>query len=140
MIAAAVFRGLRKGLHTTLTLAKAVVPAYVAVSLLARTPVLDWLGGLATPWLSVLGLPGEAALPLLLGMFVSLYSGIGALASLELGAREATIVAVVLGVAHSLVIETAVTRQIGVASRFPLTLRIGLGLAMGALLHRVWGG
>ena len=138
MTASPLARGLRKGFETTWILAKAVVPAYVVVYFLAKTPVLDAVSRLAAPLLGFVGLPGEAALPLVLGMVVSLYTGIGALAPLELGAREATIVAIILSVAHNLPVETAVTRQIGVSAWFALAVRLGLATALALILHLVW--
>lgn len=135
---AIVARGLRRGLETTWILAKAVIPAYVAVALLAETPVLAWLSRFAAPVLGWIGLPGEAALPLLLGMVVNLYTGLGALAPLELNGKEATIAAVILSVAHGLVVETAVTRQMGVSIFFALAVRLGMAAALAAMVHLLW--
>ncbi len=137
-IGGALARGARKGLQTTAILARAIVPAYIAVSLLARTPVLDWIAAAAGPLLRWIGLPGEAALPLILGLFVNLYSAIGAMASLALTIKEATIVAIVLSMAHALVVETAVTSQIGVPVRFALAVRLGLAVALAVIVNAAW--
>lgn len=131
-------RGLRKGLQTTWILAKAVVPTYIVVYFLAKTPVLDIIGRLAAPLLQVIGLPGEAALPLVLGLVMNLYTAIGALVPLELGVKEATIIAVILSTAHNLPMETAVTRQIGVSAWFSLGIRLGLAFALALIIHLVW--
>jgi len=138
MTASPLARGLRKGLETTWILAKAVVPTYIVVYFLAKTPVLGMISRLATPLLAVVGLPGEAALPLVLGMFLNLYSAIGALAPLNLGAKEATIVAVILSTAHNLPVETAVTRQMGVSVWFSLVVRLGLAVVLAMIVHLVW--
>lgn len=138
MTASPLARGLRKGLETTWILAKAVVPTYIVVYFLAKTPVLGMISRLATPLLAVVGLPGEAALPLVLGMFLNLYSAIGALAPLNLGAKEATIVAVILSTAHNLPVETAVTRQMGVSVWFSLVVRLGLAVLLAMIVHLVW--
>lgn len=131
-------RGLQKGIETTWILAKAIVPAYLVVYFLAKTPVLEAISRMAEPLLGLVGLPGEAALPLVLGMVVSLYTGIGALAPLDLGAKEATIIAVILSVAHNLPVETAVTRQMGVSVWFALAVRLGLAAALAFIMHLVW--
>jgi len=138
MTASPLARGLHKGLETTWILAKAVVPTYVAVYFLAQTPVLEYISRLAAPVLALVGLPGEAALPLVLGMFANLYMGVGALAPLGLGVREATICAVILTVAHNLPVESAVTRQMGVAVWFALAVRLGLACGLAFLMHLVW--
>ncbi|MFS8524741.1 MAG: nucleoside recognition domain-containing protein [Limnochordales bacterium] len=137
-IGEALARGARKGIRTTWILARAVVPAYMAVSLLARTPALDWIAKGAGPLLRWFGLPGEAALPLILGLFVNLYSALGAAASLTLTAKEATILALILSMAHALVVETAVTSQIGVPARFALAVRLGLAVLLALVVNIVW--
>lgn len=137
-IGGALARGARKGVETTFILAKAIVPAYVVVYLLARTPILELVASLAGPLLQWIGLPGEAAVPLLLGLFVNLYSAIGALASLTLSVKETTIIAIVLSMAHALVVETAVTSQIGVPARFALAIRLGLAVLLAFVLNIAW--
>lgn len=134
----ALARGARKGVETTIILAKAIVPAYVAVFLLARTPALEFVASAAGPLLHWIGLPGEAAVPLILGMFVNLYAAIGAMASLTLTAKETTIIAIFLSMAHALVVETAVTRQIGVPVRFALAVRLGLAVLLAFILNIAW--
>lgn len=138
MIGGAVVRGVRKGVATTVILAKAIVPAYVIVFLLARTPALEWIASWTGPWLRWVGLPGEAAVPLILGLFVGLYAAIGALATLTLTIKEITIMAIILSMAHALVVETAVTSQIGVSARLALSIRVGTALLLAALVNVVW--
>lgn len=138
MIGGAVARGARKGVATTIILAKAIVPAYVVVYLLARTPALEWLASLTSPLLRWVGLPGEAAVPLLLGLFVNLYAAIGAMASLTLTIKQTTIIALILSMAHGLVVETSVTSQIGVPARFALAIRLGTALLLAVLVNVVW--
>src|SRR5690606_38598532 len=118
-IGEALARGARKGIRTTWILARAVVPAYMAVSLLARTPALDWIAKGAGPLLRWFGLPGAAA-------------------SLTLTAKEATILALILSMAHALVVETAVTSQIGVPARFALAVRLGLAVLLALVVNIVW--
>lgn len=137
-IGEALARGARKGMQTTVILAKAIVPAYVVVFFLARTPLLDWIAAAAEPLLRWIGLPGEAALPLILGLFVNLYAAIGATASLALTAKEVTILALFLSMAHSLIVETAVTSRIGVPARVALAIRLGLAVLLSLVVNVVW--
>ncbi|RMG88508.1 MAG: hypothetical protein D6708_11360, partial [Candidatus Dadabacteria bacterium] len=120
--------GLRKSATSLAILAKVLLPAYVVVDLLARTPVLPWLAGALAPAMGWLGLPGEAALPLVAGMSVNLYAAIGAMAPLHLTPREITILGLVLGLSHALVIETAVIRQVCPRWLLLAAARVGLGL------------
>lgn len=140
MFATVVGRGVRKGLETTWILAKTLVPAYVVVNLLARTPLLQWLSDLTGPLLHWIGLPGEAAVPLVLGLFLNLYAAIGAMATLDLTIKETTIIAVFLSMAHALIVETAVTSRIGVPARFALAIRLGLAVFLAVVVHVVWRG
>lgn len=140
MVGAALVRGVRKGLDTMWILAKTLVPAYVVVHLLARTPLLQWLSDLTGPWLHWIGLPGEAAVPLVLGLVLNLYAAVGAMASLELTTKEATIIAIFLSMAHALIVETAVTSRIGVPARFALAIRLGLAVVLAFVVHLVWRG
>lgn len=121
-------------------LAKTLIPAYVVVHLLARTPLLDWLSNITGPWLHWIGLPGEAAVPLVLGLLLNLYAAVGAMASLSLTIKEATIIAIFLSMAHALIVETAVTSSIGVPARFALTIRLGLAVVLAFVVHLVWKG
>lgn len=140
MLASAVGRGVRKGIETMWILAKTLVPAYIVVHLIALTPILEWLSDLTGPWLHWIGLPGEAAVPLVLGLVLNLYAAVGAMASLHLTMKEATIIAIFLSMAHALIVETAVTSRIGVPARFALAVRLGLAVVLSFVVHLVWKG
>ncbi len=136
-LSAAVRAGVRNGWTAAGLLARVLIPAYVAVDLLARTPLIPAAADAVEPLTRLMGLPGEAAVPLVAGALVNLYAAIGAMAPLGLSAREVTILGLVLGICHGLVLETAVIRQ--VSSRWPwlVLARVGLGFLAGVLLHRV---
>lgn len=129
--------GLRRGLAAVGILAKVMVPTYVAVDLLQRTPVLGWVAAALEPVTRVLGLPGEAAVPLVAGACVNLYAAIGALAPLGLSPREVTILGLVLGIAHGLPLETAVIRQVCPRWGLLLVARIGLAFVAGTAVNVV---
>lgn len=138
MLGEALWRGVRKGLETMWILAKTLVPAYIVVNLLARTPLLEWLSNLTGPLLHWIGLPGEAAVPLVLGLVLNLYAAIGAMAPLDLTLKEATIIAIFLSMAHALIVETAVTSRIGVPARFALAVRLGLAVFLAVVVNLAW--
>ncbi len=133
----AVRAGLRNGCTAVALLARVLIPAYLVVDLLARTPVIPAAAGAMEPVTRLMGLPGEAAVPLVAGVLVNLYAAIGAMAPLGLSAREITLLGLVLGICHGLVLETAVIRQ--VSSRWPwlVVARLALGFLAGVLLNRV---
>ncbi len=81
-------RGLLSGLATTWTLGKIIFPVTLFVTLLGYTPVLEWIAGQIAPLMNLIGLPGEAAIPLVVGNALNLFAGIGAILSLELTVKE----------------------------------------------------
>ena len=128
-------RGYRKGLDMTLDLAKTIVPVYIFVTFLKHTPLLPWLAQLVEPLMGLMGLPGEASLALIFGMSVSFYAGLGAIASLDLTAKQITVIGSVLLIAHSLPVETAITKKTGVAALPLLAMRVGLAFLCGIGLN-----
>lgn len=126
-------RGIRRGLTVTWELGiKVVLPAYIVVSLLNYTPVIKWLSHLLEPLMTLIGLPGEAALPLVLGAVVSFYAGVGALVPLGFDAKEMTIIAAFILCAHDLPLESVISKKSGsrVSSLIMVRLLAAVGLAM----------
>jgi hypothetical protein len=78
-----------------------------------------------------LGLPGEAAMALVLGFFVNLYAAVGILASLGLSSGQVAVCGLMLGICHSLVIESAVLRTIGTRYLLLTSYRLALSLLVG---------
>jgi hypothetical protein len=88
--------------------------------------------------MGIFGLPGESALGLIAGYFVNLYAAIAVVAPLNLSAKEITIIALMLGISHSLPIETAVTKKTGVNAWLMLAVRILFSLLSGVILNSLW--
>lgn len=128
----AVRRGLVKGSRTSWDLLRIIVPVYLGVAILVRTPVMDWLAVIFEPLMRLFGLPPEAAIPVTLGFVSGLYAAIGAVASLSLTAREILVIAVMLSFAHNLFVESAVTHRLGISFGTVVAMRLGLAL-IGAL-------
>jgi len=129
---------LRKALRTSWVLIRVILPTYVAADLLRATPIIPALGRLFGPMMHPLGLPGEAAMALVLGCTVNLYAAVGILASLGLGTGQLAVCGLMLGIAHSLVIESAVLRTLGtrylLLTFYRLALALLVGLAAAPLL------
>jgi hypothetical protein len=133
-------QGIMNGLHTTWTLGKVIFPVTLIVSLLQYTPVLTWLFDKLAPFMSVFGLSGEAAIPLVLGNLLNLYAAIGGILTLELTVKEVFIIAVMLSFSHNLLIETSVALKSGVKLWVVLSVRIGLALVAALIINLVWPG
>lgn len=131
-------QGIMNGLHTTWTLGKVIFPVTLIVSLLQYTPVLPWLFDKLAPFMSVFGLSGEAAIPLVLGNLLNLYAAIGGILTLELTVKDVFIIAVMLSFSHNLLIETSVALKSGVKLWVVLSVRIGLALVAAFIINLVW--
>lgn len=131
-------RGLKSGIEVTWQLAKVMLPIYFTVTLLKHTPVLDAIARFFAPLMGIFGLPGEAALVLVIGNLVNLYAAIGAIASLSLSLKEISILAIMLSFCHSLPVETALAKKIGLSAVSVIAARMALavlsGLAFNLLL------
>ncbi|MDV2684234.1 nucleoside recognition domain-containing protein [Alkalihalophilus lindianensis] len=133
-------RGLLVGLQTTWTLGKIIFPITLIVTILGHTPVLDWLAALLAPLMGFIGLPGEAAIPLVLGNVLNLYAGIGAILTLDLSVKEVFILAVMLSFSHNLFVESAVATKVGIRMSVVLAVRVGLALFSAFVIHWFWSG
>lgn len=136
-VSAAAKQGLHKGLRTTWTLTKIIVPVYVAVTFLKYTPLMHIIAQFFEPLMSIFGLPGEASIALVLGNLLNLYAALGAISSLELSAKAITIIATMLLISHSLLIESAVSARTGVSAAAMCCFRLFLSCAAGIVLNIV---
>src|SRR5690625_5044794 len=132
--------GFQSGLNITWTLSKVIFPITLLVTILQHTPILPLLIEWLTPIMGILGLPGEAAVPLVLGNALNLYAAIGAIVTFEFTVKEVFIMAMMLSFSHNLFIESAVAARVGVNWWLISSIRIGLALISGLLIHWLWRG
>ena len=133
-------KGLVNGLKTTWTLGKIIFPVTLIVYFLQFTPVLPWLIKIVSPFMGLLGLSGDAAIPIVLGNLLNLYAGIGAILTLDLTVKEVFIIAVMLSFSHNLLIESSVAIKAGVKLWMILSVRIGLAIVSAILINLIWHG
>ncbi|MFZ5644283.1 MAG: nucleoside recognition domain-containing protein [Bacillota bacterium] len=131
----AIKRGFKKGISVTYDLAKIVIPVYILVTFLKYTPLLEAIAKIFQPVMKIVGLPGEASIAIVLGYFTNLYAAIGAIVSLNLSAKEITIIAMMLLIAHAMPMETAVSKRVGVSGIAMVVLRTSLSLLAGVILN-----
>jgi hypothetical protein len=134
-------KGILAGLKTTWTLGKIIFPVTLIITLLSHTPVLDWLISAISPAMKWIGLPGEAAIPLVLGNFLNLYAGIGGILTLDtLTVQDVFILAVMLSFSHNLFIESGVAASVGIKLWVILLVRVGLALFSAFMINLLWDG
>ncbi|MFC0187455.1 nucleoside recognition domain-containing protein [Fictibacillus aquaticus] len=134
-------RGAAAGLKTTWTLGKIIFPVTLFITILSHTPVMGWLIKFLSPAMKWIGLPGEAAIPLVLGNLLNLYAGIGGILTLDtLTVKHVFILAVMLSFSHNLLIESSVAASVGVKIWVIVTVRIGLAVISALIINLVWRG
>ncbi|THE14224.1 hypothetical protein E1I69_04530 [Bacillus timonensis] len=133
-------RGFLVGLKTTWTLGKVIFPVTLLVTLLQHTPVLDWVITWIAPIMGWFGLSGDAAIPLVLGNFLNLYAGIGAILTLDLTVKEVFILAVMLSFSHNMIIESTVAAKVGMKIWIIVLVRLGLAFISAFVINLVWNG
>jgi spore maturation protein SpmB len=131
-------RGLLNGLSITFMMVKVIVPCYIAIEIIKHSGLIDIISRVCKPFMSIFGLPGETALGLVAGYFINLYAAIAVLTPLGLPAKDITVVALMLGICHSLTMETPITKKTGADAFLLLLVRIALSLFSGVALNLLW--
>jgi len=131
------FLGLKKGLYSFWQLCTIMVPVYVIVSLLKSTPILAMIGRLFEPLMKYFGLPGGAALALVTGNFVNIYAALAIVASLEMNVRQVTLIALILGVSHSQIMESAIIGRMKAKSYIVTPARIIFAMIIGIIMNLI---
>ena len=131
-------RGLLSGLSITFMMVKVIVPCYIAIEIIKYFGLINTISKVCKPFMSIFGLPGEAALALVAGYLINLYAAIAVLTPLALPAKNLTVVALMLGICHSLTMETPITKKTGANALVLLLVRIGLSLFSGVVLNLLW--
>ncbi|MFO7317777.1 MAG: nucleoside recognition domain-containing protein [Bacilli bacterium] len=133
-------KGFVAGGQTAWSLSKVIFPITFIVTILQFTPVLPWLIHIIEPLMGILGLSGEAAIPLVLGNFLNLYAAIAGILSVDLTVKEVFILAVMLSFSHNMFIETGVALKVGVKLWVVLAVRFGLAILSAIVIRFVWNG
>jgi len=106
---------------------KLIVPIYILADVLFYYNLLSHITFLFKPFVAFLGLPSEAALAIVSGLFLNLYAAIAFAAPLGLTPHQWTILAVFLGIAHALLVETEIMKKLGIARMYSIGLRLSTG-------------
>ncbi len=131
--------GLVSGLQTFWDLAKVMIPAYGITLVLEYLGVIGWLATAARPVMQALGLPGDAAVPLVVGYLLNIYAAVGSMQALDLDARQITVLAIAILIGHNLVVEGAVLHRAGMNGFAFGALRVVAGLAAAATANLLMG-
>jgi hypothetical protein len=114
-----------------------IIPVYIVTALLKLTPFFEYVGGIFEPFMKFIGLPGESAVAIVTGTFVNLYAAAAVVADLEMDARQLTILALILGISHSQIMETAIVGKMRARPYLVTPLRVIFSLCAGFVLNLV---
>jgi len=129
--------GARSGLETFWDLAKVMVPALLGALVLQKVGAIDALAHAAAPVMHLVGLPGSAAVPLVVGWVLNIYGAIGSMQPLGLTPHEVTVLAVAVLIGHNLIVEGAVLQKAGMSGIAFGLLRAVAGLAAAGIANQL---
>ncbi|AOO65843.1 nucleoside recognition protein [Sulfurospirillum halorespirans] len=130
-------KSLKTSLKSSWTILKLIVPIYILADVLFYYNLLSHITFIFKPLVSLLGLPQEAALAIVSGLFLNLYAAIAFAAPLGLDAKEWTVLALFLGIAHALIVETEIMKRLGLSRIYSILLRLSVGLLVGGLTSKL---
>ena len=119
------------GAATSWALLKVMVPTMVVVQILKATGLLALMAAMGAPLMDVFGLPGESSLVLITGGLVNIYAAIAVAVNIPLTVKGMTILAIMVLIAHNLIVETAVQSQSGTPAWITLPVRISAAIFSG---------
>ena len=111
-------------LKTCRWLLSLMIPISFAVTLLNFFGILGWLAHFINPLFNLIGLPGQCSLAYLTGIFLNVYSAIAVMMSLSLSVRQMTILALMVLIAHNLIVETIIQRKTGSSTLKIILIRV----------------
>jgi hypothetical protein len=121
-------------------LTKLMVILSFVILLLQYFGIIEWISFWLTPLFSHFGLPGEAALAYVSGYFVNCYSAIAVMTTLDLSARAATILSVMVLCSHNMIVETAVQHKTGSSVLSIVLIRTLSAFILAWILNRIMPG
>jgi hypothetical protein len=129
--------GALKGLKTGLTLLRIMLPVYILVILVKYSPLMPLLTDLFAPAMALLRMPGEAAAPIIAGVFTDEYGCIAAMGGFSFDALTVTTIAMVNLCCHSIPVESAINGRIGFAVWRIVLFRLCLAVFVGFAVSRL---
>lgn len=124
------------------TLLKVMVPALIIVKVLDMLGGVTLLGHLLAPVMQWVGLPGEMGIVWATLMLTNIYTGMSVYFSLGMSESLTVAQVTVLGslalLSHSIPIEGAIAKKMGVSWRVTIALRVVGALVLGGFLNGIY--
>ena len=126
------------------SLMKIMIPALIIVRCIELLGWIEALGVMIHPVMILVGLPGETGLVWMAAMMGNIYTGMAVFYQLgmaeQLTIAQVSVISSMMLIAHSLPIEVAIARTIGISLWFTLLLRIGGAFVFGFIAFQAHSG
>ena len=122
-------------LKTSILVLKLIIPMYILAEILFYYNILSYISFIVEPITSIIGLPPEAALSIISGLFLSEYAAVAFAAPLDLSVHQWSILAVFTGVAHALLVEGMIMKKIGISNFYSYSIRIGFAFILAYITY-----
>jgi hypothetical protein len=126
---------IKKSFQSAWIILKLVIPIYIIADILYFYNTLSYISFLVEPFTSMIGLPAQTSLAIISGIFLNLYAAVAFAAPLEMTPHQWSILAVFLGVCHSLVVESVIMKKIGISNIYSYSLRFFAGLFLAYITY-----
>ncbi|MFA5032488.1 MAG: nucleoside recognition domain-containing protein [bacterium] len=131
----------QKALKDSLKVSWMLIQVYIPLSLLTiflkQIGFIDFIAPFFAPMMRLIGLPGETAITLIAGFTNNIYAALGTMAAFDLTPRQVTILGIVIGISHNLIVETGVLIKLKMANFRIAFFRIAVGLITGVLINLI---
>ena len=132
----------RETTDACLQLFKVMIPILILVKILQELDIIKYLAWPLEPLMGILGLPAEMGLVWATTLINNIYTGMIVLASFTgeapLTSAQATVLGVLMLVAHGLPVETAIADRSGARFLFQCCVRMAGAFVLAWLLHLIY--
>ena len=126
------------------SLMKIMIPALIIVRCIELLGWIGALGEMIQPVMLLVGLPGETGLVWMAAMMGNIYTGMAVFYQLglaeQLNIAQVSVISSMMLIAHSLPVEVAIARAVGISLWFTLLLRIGGAFVFGYIAYQTHSG
>jgi spore maturation protein SpmB len=130
-------KGVRSGFKVAWDLLKIIIPVIFLITFLKGTFLFQYVANIFSPVMRLFGLPGDVALVLVVGIFLSVHAAVGIAVSLNPTPVEITVMGLMIAISHSLLIETAVLKKLQVNYMRMALLRLAVSFVVGICANLV---
>ncbi|MCJ8339312.1 MAG: hypothetical protein MJK10_12660 [Pseudomonadales bacterium] len=142
MVSAAIKDLLKQVTGVYLTLLKVMVPTIVLVKILDLLGGTLWLSTLLSPFMKFVGLPEQMgiiwATAILTNIYTAMIVFVDVTASMQLSVAQVSVMGILILLSHSIPMEGAVAKMVGVSWRLTISLKLGGGLLLAALVNYLY--